>query len=69
LLHDHGFRHVECKRMWLDSFYISLLSEQYRGSSRLTAFPLALLMGTWSNLHSLLSGRSTSSTLFIAQGA
>jgi SAM-dependent methyltransferase len=69
LLHEHGFELLEIRRMWLDAYYIALLSEGYRGRSPLLAFPLALLMGSWSNLRALLGTRPTSSSLYIARKA
>lgn len=67
LLHEHGFELLEIRRMWLDAYYIALLSEGYRGRSPLLAFPLALLKGSWSNLLALLGSRPTSSSLYIAR--
>jgi SAM-dependent methyltransferase len=67
LLHEHGFELVEIRRMWLDAYYIALLSEGYRGHSPLLAFPLALLKGSWSNLLALLGTRPTSSSLYVAR--
>lgn len=67
LLSEHGFELVATRRMWLDAFYIALLSEQYKGASKGMAFAKALLIGGWSNLMSLFSGRPTSSTLYIAR--
>jgi 2-polyprenyl-3-methyl-5-hydroxy-6-metoxy-1,4-benzoquinol methylase len=67
LLHEHGFSLLKVERMWFDAPYIALLSEQYQGAS----MPIALLkgaaIGAWSNLRSLISGRPTSSSLYIAQ--
>lgn len=67
LLHDHGFQLMATKRMWLDAFYVALLSEQYRGSSKLLSLLKGGLIGGWSNLVSLISGRPASSSLFIAR--
>lgn len=69
LFHEHGFELLEIRRMWLDAYYIALLSEGYRGRSSLLAFPLALVKGSWSNLLALLSTRPTSSSLYIARKA
>lgn len=69
LLHEHGFELVELRRMWLDAYYIALLSEGYRGRSPALAFPLALLKGTWSNLSALVGNRPTSSSLYVARKA
>jgi len=69
LFHEHGFELVEIRRMWLDAYYIALLSEGYRGRSSLLAFPLAVFKGTWSNLQALVGIRPTSSSLYIARKA
>lgn len=69
LLAQHGFEIVATKRMWLDAYYISMLSEQYRGTSKLLSLLKSMVIGTWSNLVSLLSHRPTSSTLYIARKA
>ncbi|MEZ4757649.1 MAG: methyltransferase domain-containing protein [Flavobacteriales bacterium] len=69
LLREHGFELLEIRRMWLDAYYIALLSEGYRGRSALLAFPLAVLKGTWSNLLALLGSRPTSSSLYVARKA
>lgn len=67
MLSEHGFELVATKRMWLDAFYIAMLSEQYRGSSKPMSLAKALPIGIWSNLLSLFSGRPTSSTLYVAR--
>jgi hypothetical protein len=53
--------------MWMDSFYIALLSERYRGTNGLLALIKAVLVGGWSNLQALLGKRPTSSTLYLAR--
>lgn len=67
LLHEHGFELLEIRPMWLDAYYIALLSEGYRGRSALLAYPLAVLKGSWSNLLALLGSRPTSSSLYVAR--
>lgn len=67
LLKEHGLRVVSTRRMWLDAYFIALLSERYRGRPSWLAWPLALLYGSISNAYALLGGRSTSSTLIVAQ--
>lgn len=67
LLNKSGFKKVRALPMWLDSFYIALLSERYRGRSGLTLWAIAILNGARSNLMAALHRRPTSSTLFIAQ--
>jgi len=65
LLHRHGFRITKYRRMWFDSFYISLLSEKYlTGKSR----PFkAFLTGFISNLHALGNRYKCSSIIYIAR--
>lgn len=69
LLQEHGFEPIETHRMWLDAYYVAMLSEQYRGTSGPIALIKGLLFGAWSNLVALFSRRSTSSTLFVARKA
>jgi len=69
LLHQHGFQLVETKRMWMDAPYISLLSETYLGARKPWALLIGTVKGLWSNVMSVLSGRPTSSTLYIARKA
>lgn len=69
LLHEHGFQLISRQRMWMDAFYISLLSEGYGGASRPLAFLKGLVNGTWSNLLSALTNRPTSSSLYVARKA
>lgn len=56
---------VTAHRMWFDALYISMLSEKYLGRNPVSAFVLGLAKGAISNLVSLVSGRSSSSTLFV----
>ncbi len=67
LLSRHGFQLVSKRRMWLDAAYVSILSEKYRGRSPGYALCWGIANGLRSNIASLLSGRPTSSTLFIAR--
>ncbi len=66
-LAEHGFELIATRRMWMDSFYIALLSERYRGTNGLLALFKAVLVGGWSNLQALLGKRPTSSTLYLAR--
>jgi 2-polyprenyl-3-methyl-5-hydroxy-6-metoxy-1,4-benzoquinol methylase len=68
-LQAHGFALIAVKPMWMDSYYIALLTEQYRGASLPVAFIKGALLGTWSNLISLISGRPTSSSMYLARKA
>lgn len=67
LLDEHGFTLLQTKRMWIDAFYIAMLSEQYIGHGKLGSIIMGIAYGTWSNILSLLGGRPTSSTLYIAK--
>lgn len=67
LLQAHGFTLVRTNRMWLDAYYIALLSEQYRGTPKWLRWVLATLIGTLSNLCAWIQNRPSSSTLYIAQ--
>jgi 2-polyprenyl-3-methyl-5-hydroxy-6-metoxy-1,4-benzoquinol methylase len=67
LTQEHGFELVATRKMWLDAFYIALLSEQYKGTPQWLSFIKAVIIGGWSNLVSLFSDRPTSSTLYIAR--
>jgi hypothetical protein len=53
--------------MWLDAFYIAMLSERYKGAGTISALIKGILMGAWSNLQSTLGNRPTSSSLFVAR--
>jgi SAM-dependent methyltransferase len=65
LLERHGFRLLDLKPMWYDSFYISLLSSRYlHGRSRV---PGALWNGLRSNLRAIGNTERCSSVLYIAE--
>ena len=65
----HGFELIAVKRMWMDAFYIALLTEQYRGASLPIALAKGALVGLWSNLVALFAGRPTSSSMYLARKA
>jgi len=67
LMHEHGFEVVAQEHMWLDAYYIALLSEKYRGHGPMIGTLLASIKGTWSNLLAALGKRPTSSSLVIAR--
>lgn len=54
-----GFELIIRKRMFLDAFFVSLLSEQYQNKSKLVAIFSAFLVGIYSNLKSLFTGESS----------
>lgn len=67
LLHEHGFSLLEVRRMPFDAYYVSLLSERYKGHGALIAGLNAVLKGTWSNLRAWAGKRPSSSSLFVAR--
>lgn len=66
LVKEQGMNLVNYKAMPFDSFYISLLSEQYRGTGILK-YPLAVLFGKLTWLASLFNKDKSSSLLYIIQ--
>jgi 2-polyprenyl-3-methyl-5-hydroxy-6-metoxy-1,4-benzoquinol methylase len=67
LLREHGFELVRIRRMWFDAPYVSMLSEGVRGRGPGAALVIGGLVGMWSNLVALVSGRPASSSLYIAR--
>lgn len=67
LLQEHGFELLATKKMWLDAFYIGILSERYKGAGTLAALIKGIWYGGLSNLQSALGKRPTSSSLFVAR--
>lgn len=60
---QHGMKVVATRPMWLDAFYIAMLSEQYqKGKTSLIA---ALWQGLRSNLHALRHKDTCSSLVYI----
>ncbi|MEO7768527.1 MAG: class I SAM-dependent methyltransferase [Ferruginibacter sp.] len=67
LIEQHAMKLEAVKPMWLDAFYIALLSEGYKnGKSNL---PAALWNGLQSNLHALKDKFSCSSLVYIIHPA
>ena len=63
LVKQHGFKIVDYKPMWFDSFYVSMLSEQYKnGKSNLLA---AFWSGIRSNMRTLNNVKRCSSVIYI----
>ncbi len=54
-----GFELKIRKKMFLDAFFVSLLSEQYQNKSKPVAIFCAFLVGLYSNLKSLFTGESS----------
>ena len=63
LLQLHGLQLIAVRPMWYDSFYISMLSEQYKnGKSNLVK---AAITGLLSNIKTMLSKERCSSVIYI----
>lgn len=67
LLNKHGLKIVKRYSMPLDAFYISLLSEKYKGSSKPMQFFRALGVGTIGFLKSFININHSSSIIYIAK--
>jgi len=61
LLSLHGMKLESVRPMWFDSFYVSMLSEKYRGGNIIRAFFNGLL----SNLNAIGNHRKCSSVIYI----
>ena len=64
LFKEHGMEVRTIKPMWFDAFYVSLLSEKYKGNK----FYLiaAFLKGLWSNIHAMFT-KEYSSLIYILE--
>ena len=58
LFESHGFKKIRSAPMFLDAYYVSYLSEKYKG--RYLKIFRALLVGTASNIHALFTGNFSS---------
>jgi SAM-dependent methyltransferase len=67
LLAGHHLKIVKRVAMPLDAFYISLLSEKYRGSNPLTQYGRAFMTGTAGFLRSLSDPEQASSLIYIVK--
>ena len=63
LLNEIGFEIVSLKPMWYDSFYVSILSEQYKQSGKLGTL-LAGFIGLISNLLAIRDVSKGSSIIY-----
>ncbi|MGV3766573.1 MAG: class I SAM-dependent methyltransferase [Chitinophagaceae bacterium] len=61
LMEGYGFSAKGIKPMWFDSFYVSMLSEQYKKGNIIKAF----FMGLWSNLNAVFSAEKCSSLIYL----
>lgn len=65
LMVKHGMKVVDCKPMWFDSFYVSMLSEQYKnGKGNLVA---AFFRGLASNLTAMGNKEKCSSVIYVIE--
>lgn len=67
LLQQHGFRVVTRKPMWFDSFYVSMLSEQYKSGH--SHFLKAAWNGLLSNIHATGHVGRCSSVIYLIKKA
>lgn len=65
LFKQHGLSLRSVKPMWYDSFYISMLSEQYKKGK--TNYISAVFTGFISNLQTFFNRKKCSSVIYIAQ--
>lgn len=63
LLSIHGLKLTTVKPMWFDSFYVSMLSEQYKNGKG--NIPKAVFNGLLSNLKALGNVRKCSSVIYV----
>ena len=66
LFAPHGLQVVKTKPMWFDAFYVSLLSEKYKGNRfyLITAF----FIGLWSNLKAVFTKEPSSLIYILKKG-
>ncbi len=63
LMKQHGLEVIQTKPMWFDSFYVSMLSEQYRnGKGNIIS---ALITGLISNLKAVANKEKCSSVIYV----
>jgi|TARA_B100000959_G_scaffold62840_2_gene66231 ubiquinone/menaquinone biosynthesis C-methylase UbiE len=65
LFQNYEFKLVKTKRMYFDSFYVSMLSEQYKNGRK--SFIFGFFIGFISNIIGFLTKRGLSSTIYIFQ--
>jgi 2-polyprenyl-3-methyl-5-hydroxy-6-metoxy-1,4-benzoquinol methylase len=65
LMEKHGLQIISKKPMWFDSFYISLLSSQYKNGK--TKWISAILNGVRSNLRTILDKDRCSSIIYVIE--
>lgn len=60
----HGMVVKEIKPMWFDAFYVSMLSEKYKGNK--WHLPMGFLVGAWSNIRAMFT-KECSSLIYVLQ--
>lgn len=63
LAHQYNLQLIAKKPMWFDSFYVSMLSEKYKGGNLVSAF----INGCLSNLAAMQNVNNCSSIIYILQ--
>ncbi|WP_306012680.1 MULTISPECIES: class I SAM-dependent methyltransferase [unclassified Allomuricauda] len=66
LFAPHGLQVVQTKPMWFDAFYVSLLSEKYKGNR--CYFITAFFIGLWSNLKAVFTKEPSSLIYILKKG-
>lgn len=65
LVSKHRMQVIKCYRMPLDAYYVSLLSEDYRGTGMMIKYMRAFMTGTTGFLLSLVNLKQSSSIIYI----
>ena len=65
LVEKFGMKVKTVRRMWFDSFYVSMLSENYKGNK--LGLIRAVIIGKLSNLKSFLNRKKCSSVIYVIQ--
>jgi SAM-dependent methyltransferase len=63
LMERHGLHVIKTQPMWLDSFYVSLLSEKYKNGNFVKAF----FVGLHSNIKAYFNREKCSSLIYVAE--
>jgi 2-polyprenyl-3-methyl-5-hydroxy-6-metoxy-1,4-benzoquinol methylase len=63
LMQKHGLKIIQCKPMWYDSFYVSMLSSKYRNGK--TDFFASFVNGILSNLKAIGDVKRCSSVIYV----
>ena len=64
-LNKSGFKIIETKAMWLDSIYVSMLSEKIKTGRRNTL--KAIGVGMLSNINGIFKTKEYSSVMYVAK--